>query len=101
MTSTGRRLTVPVEAKKDDHRGLWTAWRTQLQALYTIDPAARGYGIYLVFWFGHESMPAPGGTSVHSAADLALRLSTQLDSTEAEFLTVHVMDLSWPSSAKR
>ena len=52
-----RDFQVPVEAKKNGHRDLWSAPRNQLIAKYTSDPATGGYGIYLVFWFGKEGHP--------------------------------------------
>ena len=48
---------MPVEIKKSTHDELWTAIRTQLMAKYMRDPEADGYGIYLVLWFGQETMP--------------------------------------------
>ena len=56
---------VPVEAKKNEHRDLWSAPRNQLIAKYTRDPATGGYGIYLVFWFGREghTHAPPSGAS--------------------------------------
>ncbi|ENM2492098.1 hypothetical protein AB6908_000510 [Serratia marcescens] len=45
-------IKVPIEIKRDYHRDVWTALNGQLDKLYTINPDAAGYGIYLVFWFG-------------------------------------------------
>lgn len=53
---------LPIEVKRDYHPDLWTACENQLDRLYTRDPQAQGYGIYLVFWFGDKrprSMPKP------------------------------------------
>ena len=47
-----RDFNVPIEAKRNSHRDLWSAMRDQLIAKYASDPATSGYGIYLVFWFG-------------------------------------------------
>ena len=54
-----RDFQVPVEIKKNLHRDLWSAPRSQLIARYTTDPATGGYGIYLVFWFGRDGTPPP------------------------------------------
>ena len=45
-------FNVPVEIKRNCHRDVWTAPRSQLIAKYTREPGAAGHGIYLVFWFG-------------------------------------------------
>jgi hypothetical protein len=46
------RIKIPIEIKRDYHRDVWTALNGQLDKLYTKNPDAAGYGIYLVFWFG-------------------------------------------------
>lgn len=98
--STGR-FSLPVEAKKDNHREVWTAWRTQLQALYAIDPSAAGRGLYLVFWFGVDPRPSPEGRRPQSAADLETLLKARLRESDRPQLAVTVMDLSWPAAARR
>lgn len=45
-------IKIPIEIKRDYHRDVWTALNGQLDRLYTKNPDAAGYGIYLVFWFG-------------------------------------------------
>ncbi|MDG0296667.1 NACHT domain-containing protein [Klebsiella quasipneumoniae] len=45
-------IKIPIEIKRDYHRDVWTALNGQLDKLYTKNPDAAGYGIYLVFWFG-------------------------------------------------
>ncbi|HCL5250580.1 TPA: hypothetical protein N2G30_000659 [Salmonella enterica] len=45
-------IKIPIEIKRDYHRDVWTAFNGQLDKLYTKNPDAAGYGIYLVFWFG-------------------------------------------------
>src|SRR6202040_3419610 len=45
-------LKLPVEVKRDTHPELWVAAKNQLERLYARDPNARGYGVYLVFYFG-------------------------------------------------
>lgn len=97
----GRRFSLPIEAKKDNHREVWTAWRTQLQALYTIDPSAAGRGLYLVFWFGVDSRPSPEGRRPQSSADLEALINARLRESDRPRLAVTVMDLSWPATARR
>ena len=73
--SYGSEFNVPVEAKKNNHRDLWTAIHEQLIERYTGDPDTGGYGIYLVFWFGPEfTQPPPRGKRPESASELKLRL---------------------------
>lgn len=45
-------IKIPIEIKRDYHRDVWCALNEQLDQLYTTNPDAAGYGIYLVFWFG-------------------------------------------------
>jgi len=45
-------IKIPIEIKRDYHRDVWSALNEQLEQLYTTNPDAAGYGIYLVFWFG-------------------------------------------------
>ena len=45
-------IKIPIEIKRDYHRDVWNALDEQLNRLYTTNPDAAGYGIYLVFWFG-------------------------------------------------
>ena len=54
--STGE--AVPIEAKRHYHQDVWTAASEQLQT-YTADPRARGFGVYVVFWFGTDVQPVP------------------------------------------
>ena len=93
----GQQLAVPVEIKKENNDSLWLAWRDQLQSLYAIDPAADGYGIYLVLWFGHRPRSSPEGERPAGADDLGRRLTERIPSTDRARLAVHAMDLSLPS----
>ena len=93
----GQQLAVPVEIKKENNDSLWLAWRDQLQSLYAIDPAADGYGIYLVLWFGHRPRSSPEGQRPAGAHDLGRRLTERIPSTDRARLAVHAMDLSLPS----
>lgn len=87
-------FNVPIEIKRDSHKELWKAWRTQLLAHYVRDPGADGHGIYLVFWFGGEGMPAAadGGKPPTRADELESRLSAMLGESEKPFIDVIVLD---------
>jgi len=68
------QMIVPVEIKKDGHENLWFAQYQQL-GRYAADPAADGYGIYLILWFGGKSMrKPPSGPSPINAVDLQTAL---------------------------
>ena len=94
-------FNVPVEIKKSCHRDLWSAIGTQLIAKYTRDPGADGYGIYLVFWFGHTEhcRPTPGeGTPPKSAGELEERLRGTLSSEERHKISICVIDVAKPEA---
>jgi len=97
FTAAGQFLAVPVEIKKENNGGVWLAWRDQLQALYANDPAANGYGIYLVLWFGHSPRPSPEGDRPTCAEDLERRLTERVPTADRSRLAVQVMDLSLPA----
>ena len=91
------RFNVPVEIKKDGHRDLWSAIRTQLIAKYTRDPGTGGYGIYVVFWFGEGRRPMPEtGTFPGDPAELEERLRATLTLEEARLVSICVIDVSRP-----
>ena len=96
FTATGQLLAMPIEIKKENNVSLWLAWRDQLQALYAIDPAADGHGIYLVLWFGHRPRSSPEGQKPTDAEDLEQRLTECVPSTDRPRLAVRVLDLSLP-----
>ncbi len=97
VSSSG--FNVPVEIKKSTHRKLWSAVRDQLIAKYARDPGARGYGIYLVLWFGNEPGPCQmpeSGPRPRSAAELEERLRGTLTPEEARLISVCVVDVARP-----
>jgi hypothetical protein len=100
----GARFTLPIEAKREDHKEVWTAWREQLQGLYTIDPAAQGRGIYLVYWFGLEPKSAPPvdgnqrSIKPQSATEMQAMLEARIPAKDRHFIKVLVLDLSWPGN---
>ena len=95
----GRRTALPIEVKKEDNDRLWTAWRDQLQALYTIDPDAQGFGLYLVLWFGVKLQSHPEGLKPLSAEQLQRALEDRIPAENRHRLAVQVLDLSWPADA--
>lgn len=90
----GRLIAVPIEVKKDNNESLWVAWRVQLQELYSIDPAADGYGIYLVLWFGVNARASREGDVPSDAADLERLLTARVPERDRAKLKIVVMDLT-------
>lgn len=87
-------FNIPIEIKRDSHKDLWRAWRTQLLDHYVRDPGADGHGIYLIFWFGGLGMPvaADGGSPPRYAVELESRLSALLNESEKSFIDIIVLD---------
>ena len=86
---------VPVEVKKSSHRDLWSALRNQLIAKYSRSPATGGYCIYLVIWFGSDSVtPPPFGELPTTPSELQTRLQETLSEEEARKVTVCLVDVS-------
>lgn len=93
-------FNVPIEIKRNRHKDIWKALRDQLMAHYVRDPGAKGYGIYLVFWFGGNGMPiaADGGTRPGNAQELENRLRATLKREEQQSIKIIVMDCT-PTTA--
>ncbi|MGZ5028265.1 MAG: hypothetical protein ACXV9T_13870, partial [Methylobacter sp.] len=92
---------LPIEVKRDYHRDLWTACENQLDRLYTREPQADGYGIYLVFWFGDKrtrSMPKPPNslTEPNSPEELENALQSLIRDEDKNRLEVVVIDVTRP-----
>ncbi len=94
FNTPGSRLALPIEVKKEDHRDLWIAWRDQLQRLYSNDPDADGFGIYLVLWFGHKPRSQTRGEKPTNPHALGRRLSELIPAKDRAHLKVFVLDLS-------
>lgn len=96
-------FNVPIEIKRNSHPDLWSALHNQLIAHYVRDPGAKGYGIYLVFWFGGTGMPTAGdgGKPPGSSSELEERLAATLDTEEQQRIAVIVMDCSLPRNSRR
>ena len=86
---------VPIEIKKNSHANLWRAIHQQLIAKYTRDPLARGFGIYLVFWFGADmTQPSASGPMPRTAGELEERLRSTLTFDENRKISICVIDVS-------
>ncbi len=86
---------VPVEIKKDSHRDVWNALRSQLIEQYTRDIETSGFGIYVVFWFGRgDVQPPPHGVRPRTPAELERRLGEMLTADETGKISVITIDVS-------
>ena len=91
-------FNVPIEIKRDRHRDVWRAMRSQLIGQYTTDPATSGYGIYLVLWFGDGRVQTPPhGDRPRTPEELRQRLVQDLTQDERRKISVIVIDVSKPS----
>lgn len=93
----GRKILC--ELKRDYHAQVWTAATEQLERFYVHDPEAKGFGIYVVFWFGAKrptEIPAPphGMERPKTAAEMESMLVSVLPEEMRKRLTVIVIDVS-------
>ncbi|WP_416639576.1 hypothetical protein [Xanthomonas arboricola] len=66
----GNNIKSVIEIKRDFHSEVWTAAAEQLHRLYSVDPEASDFGIYLVFWYGEKrnaTQPLPPNRRVRPA----------------------------------
>ena len=90
-------FNAPVEIKRSCHSDLWTAIKSQLIPKYTRDPGAKGYGIYLVFWFGDADGCNPTkleGWTPPNAAAVKAKLTELLSDQERHMISICVIDVS-------
>lgn len=94
-TTPGKQLMVPIEAKGQWHKDLFTAPKDQLNRSYSKHPTANGNGIYLVYWFGKEYPVANRKRHEFISADkLQDRLESRLSADGLTSISVVVLDLS-------
>lgn len=94
---------IPIEIKKTGSRDLWTAIQDQLIPRYLRDPRCGGYGVFLVFWHGHERpLRSPhSGRRPKSARELGKELEKTLSAQLRRTITVIVLDVSAPHGHHR
>ncbi len=90
---------LPIELKRDYHDEVWTACANQLDRLYTRDPEASGYGLYVVFWYGDKrngkiSKPPASIKMPASALEMEMALKSLVPIAHRERLRVVVVDVS-------
>ena len=101
----GRKVLC--EIKCDDHKDVWTAVENQLERFYVHDPEARGFGVYIVLWFGTKRrslipLPPNGQARPGSAAEMERLLRQQLPEDRSARIAIRVIDVSGevPGSTK-
>ncbi len=94
-------IGVPLEAKGQWHKEVWTAAGTQLDRLYASDYRAAAKGIYVVFWFGSNvsagkklRKPPSGITSPASAKQMQTSLGASIPQHRQGDIKVIVLDLT-------
>ncbi len=94
--SYGSNLAIPIEIKKNSHIDLWRGITEQLVPKYTRDPKSDGYGIYLVFWFGADSMRvvSPDGDIPQEPTELKDLLKKRLDPELSKRIHVVIIDVA-------
>jgi predicted NACHT family NTPase len=97
----GRKILF--ELKRDWHANVWSALEDQLDRFYTIDPDAKGFGVYGVFWFGAQRptpLPLPpSGLARPDSAEAMERMLREFTPAEKRSrLAVVVIDVSGSAS---
>ena len=96
---------IPIEIKKNSHRQLWSAIKTQLIPKYTRDPMSSGFGIYVVLWFGAEHTRVVPPCGRHPKPDtpeeLKRCLEEGLTDEQRQMIRVVVIDVSRPDPSRR
>lgn len=91
----GQNALLVIEAKGQWHRELYTAAAEQLDARYSIHPNAARQGIYLVYWFGTETVVAGVKThGIRSAIELRQKIQDNMPTELKARINVVVIDLS-------
>lgn len=98
-TMPGKKVLC--EIKRDYHPDVWSAPEDQLERFYAHDPEARGFGIYIVFWFGDRRPhpiphPSNGGPRPETAAEMESMLRERLRIEVAARIAVIVIDVTKP-----
>lgn len=98
----GGGFSIVVECKRHWHQDLWTAFDWQLARQQACDWRTRGYGVYVVYWFGtaqHALTGPPRGSGiVKPTTPAALETALRRRIADAGFpdIAVKVLDVSRP-----
>ncbi len=93
---------LPIEIKGEWHSELWSSAQTQLIPLYTTPRETQGYGVYLILWVGGTEQPAArdDGRKASTPTELESRLHQHITRDCQNYVSVKVLDISWPKSVK-
>lgn len=89
------------EAKRSHHAEVWSAATSQLDRFYAHDPESKGFGIYVVFWFGEGDswkipLPPNGQERPTSASQMEQMLVAVLPESMRARIAVIVIDVTDP-----
>jgi len=92
-------MKLVVELKRDYHSEVWGAIQEQLERFYMRDPEAKGYGIYVVLWFGSKRtskicLPPLSFTRPESASEMQEILQALIPGEKRDKIGVVVLDVS-------
>lgn len=95
----GDQIKSVIEIKRDFHSEVWTAASEQLHGLYSGDPEASGFGIYLVFWYGEKrnaKQPLPPNRKLRpaTAKEMQVMLEDDLPAHLRVSTRIVVMDVT-------
>lgn len=99
VVTHARTGKVVVEIKRSKHAEVWTACANQLDRLYTRDPEAKGYGVYVVFWHGgsHCKVPPVGTPRPTSALEMEASLTSLIPDADRHRIRAIVIDVTAPT----
>lgn len=95
----GDKIKSVIEIKRDFHSQVWTAASEQLHGLYSVDPEASDFGIYLVFWYGEkrkatQPLPPNRGVRPATAKEMQAMLEDDLPAHLRATTRIVVMDVT-------
>ena len=97
-------MKLVLELKRHYHPDVWTAASEQLNRFYVRDPESKGFGIYLVLWFGtHRLTPTLGKGKKRpgSAEGMKTALIERLPADHRLRIACVVLDVSSGDSKRR
>ena len=94
-------VEIPLEAKGQWHKDVWTAATTQLDRYYCKTSKSTSKGIYVVFWFGNDvpkekklKAPAKGGQRPESPEDMRIALQALIPLKRKSDIEIVVLDVT-------
>jgi hypothetical protein len=104
VAATCARMKLVVELKRHYHPKVWSAASEQLDRFYVRDPEAKGFGIYVVLWFGTQKPTpslGPNKRKPRSASEMAAALMERLPADQQLRIACVVLDVSGGDSGHR